>query len=761
MQNRKYELILCLAVFALYLNTACPNVYIGDNGELITAAHYLGIAHPPGYPLFSLAVKPWQLLPFGNIAFRSNVANAAFMSIALCFVFLIIQALVKSTRVAAISTLIISTFSSIWSNAVTAEVYAINALSIMAGLYFVMREIRAPRKPYILAGFFLMSIGIGNHYTAPMVLVVTIVALIIPFMGKGALRMNTLWIIVCLIMLGASLYLYLPLRSSAHPALNWGSPDTMTEFTEHVVRRQYGTLSKNPLSGSLLLSQLKEYLKSSLWQAFPWTLLSLLGLYKVIKTRNRAMTLLLVLYLVSSVGFMLILKYPTSPRGLAEIDPFFIPSYLIMGMFAAVGFNWLLRLVYRIKKRWIALSAVIIAILLNIYILINNYYKAHRQDNYIAFDYGRELLLHLPPGCVLHVEGDNAAFICAYMQMVNRMRQDVEILDINGYIFQGGYDFFLLPPAERLRIEAKLISQGHKPVFYIYPRSLDFIDGYQHLYHGATCRVVDSGYDLNGWYRALGEKKMVFGLRNLHDKRVYIDFIMKNLVANYLYLLAGYYANTGEEGKAAKAHLQAEEIVSDASLIGTIGAEQLGLGMVYAHLKQKSRAWQHLQLAIQRNPKLHLAYFIMGNIAYEQGELQLAQRLYEQVIEKNPKMTQALINLGNIHLDRKEYAKAIDYFKRAIRLDYHLMSAHFNLAVAYTQMGNYRAALDQYQVILNYDFNDANAHANLGNIYYITGDYDKAIKHWELSLNIDPRNINLMRNLSVLKREISRQKGGR
>ena len=39
---------------AVYLATVAPSVPPGDSGNLIVAAATLGIAHPPGYPLFAM-----------------------------------------------------------------------------------------------------------------------------------------------------------------------------------------------------------------------------------------------------------------------------------------------------------------------------------------------------------------------------------------------------------------------------------------------------------------------------------------------------------------------------------------------------------------------------------------------------------------------------------------------------------------------------------------------------------------------------------
>ena len=48
-----------------------------DAGELMAASHELGIAHPPWFPLFIMLHKfVAMVVPFGEIAFRGNLASA-------------------------------------------------------------------------------------------------------------------------------------------------------------------------------------------------------------------------------------------------------------------------------------------------------------------------------------------------------------------------------------------------------------------------------------------------------------------------------------------------------------------------------------------------------------------------------------------------------------------------------------------------------------------------------------------------------------
>src|SRR6266436_229350 len=79
-------LVLALAVFivsfALYALTLAPTVTLVDSGELILAARSLGVAHPPGFPLYVLLAHLATLVPIGNVAVRVNFASAIFAALA-------------------------------------------------------------------------------------------------------------------------------------------------------------------------------------------------------------------------------------------------------------------------------------------------------------------------------------------------------------------------------------------------------------------------------------------------------------------------------------------------------------------------------------------------------------------------------------------------------------------------------------------------------------------------------------------------------
>src|SRR3970040_1764705 len=65
---------LSLIVAAVYTTTLNPAVSFIDSGELATAAATLGIAHPTGYPLFTLLGRIIAVVPVDvPLIFKLNV----------------------------------------------------------------------------------------------------------------------------------------------------------------------------------------------------------------------------------------------------------------------------------------------------------------------------------------------------------------------------------------------------------------------------------------------------------------------------------------------------------------------------------------------------------------------------------------------------------------------------------------------------------------------------------------------------------------
>src|SRR2546430_8889196 len=83
-----------LAALLLYSWTLAPTVTPTDSGELIVAARGLGIAHPPGVPLWVMLAHLASLVPLGNVAVRINFSSALFAALASAMLTLVVAELI-------------------------------------------------------------------------------------------------------------------------------------------------------------------------------------------------------------------------------------------------------------------------------------------------------------------------------------------------------------------------------------------------------------------------------------------------------------------------------------------------------------------------------------------------------------------------------------------------------------------------------------------------------------------------------------------
>lgn len=183
--------ILTAAIaLGVYIYTLAPSVTLEDSGELIVAASLFGVPHPPGYPLWTMS--GWlltQLLPFGSFAWRINLLSALYGATA-CGLLAMLACGSGRWLLAAVfpqlpedwrerlpffggiaAGLALAFSESMWSQAVIAEVYTLNAFFLVAVLYALFRWVVAPgRVGWLLVAVLAYCLGMTNHHTLMLML---------------------------------------------------------------------------------------------------------------------------------------------------------------------------------------------------------------------------------------------------------------------------------------------------------------------------------------------------------------------------------------------------------------------------------------------------------------------------------------------------------------------------------------------------------------------------------------------------------------
>jgi hypothetical protein len=179
-KNLIYSLIILFFSGVVYFKTLAPTVFWIDSGELATVCFSLGIAHPTGYPVYTLIGRLFSLLPLGSPVQNLNLLSLFFISFSNLFLFLVLLAifellfpeLQKSWRsyISLVSTLIFSFSPTLWSQATSNEVYALNSLLNAILFYLILSQLNlksrgklAQSDKYLYLFFFLYGLSFGNH----------------------------------------------------------------------------------------------------------------------------------------------------------------------------------------------------------------------------------------------------------------------------------------------------------------------------------------------------------------------------------------------------------------------------------------------------------------------------------------------------------------------------------------------------------------------------------------------------------------------
>ena len=111
---------VCAAALALYLRTLAPSVafLFDDSLEFQLVGYRLAVAHPTGYPLYTLLLKLFSFLPFGDVAYRANLLSAVCAALAVAIVYLAALQLTQSVFASLVAALALAVSPVFWSQAV-------------------------------------------------------------------------------------------------------------------------------------------------------------------------------------------------------------------------------------------------------------------------------------------------------------------------------------------------------------------------------------------------------------------------------------------------------------------------------------------------------------------------------------------------------------------------------------------------------------------------------------------------------------------
>ncbi len=431
-KDRAAAAALFLLSLALYVGTLAPTVatIFDDSLEFQFVLPTLGIAHPTGYPLYT--IFGWLFvhsIPLGDAAYRANLFSALGAATAVAFLYLAaVEAI--GWRPAAVAGAVALALSPVfWSQATIAEVYGWQAGLTALWLWLALRWGKG--KDDSLIPLALVTGAMLAHHRMTVLLLPALAYWL--WANRRKIRRPLEATVAGLVPLLS--YAYIPIRGMSVTSLDGTYRNTWSGFWRWVMASSYGTfLRENPFHvhytpGYFFHLWLKQFGPVGLAAG-------VLGL--VLLWKDRKTWAFLILALLANVAFAMTYR-------VADVDVFFIPSFLLFAMFVAGGVAVLNLPTPRFRTAGAALA--ILFLLQPFFIAHRDWRRMDRSGSWGVYDYATDVLSQpMPEGSkIVGLLGEQT--LIRYMQCCRGMRKDIVPLAQDD-------------PARRLALVEGLVRRG-------------------------------------------------------------------------------------------------------------------------------------------------------------------------------------------------------------------------------------------------------------------------------------------------------------
>ncbi len=410
-----YGLSIVLIAAAVYILTACRTVFVGDSGELTLALTTGGIAHPPGYPLYTIVGYLWlKLLFFLNPALAANLFSAAAAVATSLILFHLIKEFAGRHLPPIISAGLALTYAlayPVWSSATNAEVYALSGFLYAMALYMVLRFHRDGRRGSLLVAAFFCGLTLAHHYSAGVIFAALILALIY---RKDGLPIRSLIPAIIMALIPMTLYLYLFFRFDPGLPINWMAQKSMAQLWAMISGANYQQFMGTPTLGDMALFAGKTTVTSLTSFGPGLVLLAVPGIIVALMQRIRLALLILT---PAVLNLLMVATYH-----IPDYEGYLLPAVIGAVMMMAFFLEWL-------WARYRPGRAVgwIVAGLLVATPLAYNYPRCNLGDFRLAKLYGRDLLDSAGPNSIVFLKSDNGAHTALYLRYAENYRPDLQV----------------------------------------------------------------------------------------------------------------------------------------------------------------------------------------------------------------------------------------------------------------------------------------------------------------------------------------------
>lgn len=460
--KKYYAALTGLLIFLIYLITIAPTIIQIDAGELTAVQALSGIAHPTGYPLFTITGYLFSRIPLPfSTALQLNILTALWCSMGVgLFVYTSkfildnlgkfgtakkikvktvktikqkekVKASVKSspmpetikTIASAGGGIFLGLSKTFWFQSTSVEVYSMHIflisliILVLIKAYTLSVETKTAslKNPWMLLAIAL-ALGFSNHMTTLLILP----GIAYLYFSKEKANIPGIRQIGLMLLVFFSLliifYIYLPIRASQNPSINWGNPVDFERIIRHVSGKQYQVWL---FSSTEAAKKQLAYFFNNLPTEYTFTLIvSLIGLF-VSFARAKKLALFLSITIVSTIAYSI--NYDIN-----DIDSYFLLAYIMLAYLAVFG----IIKIYEIAVKHKIVVAAGLIVLLSSVEFYTNYKEVNQSNTYTFEDYTKALISSTDKNSIVFSYlWDYFVSASYYFQYVEGFRKDVAIID--------------------------------------------------------------------------------------------------------------------------------------------------------------------------------------------------------------------------------------------------------------------------------------------------------------------------------------------
>lgn|GEM_PF-4669850 len=570
--NRSILFAVLLSIFNFFYFFLNLSSYIfgGDSAEYATVLTSWGIAHPPGYPLFSLLGNFFtHILPFSNLYHKVSFISFFFSTLSSLLLFYFLTDLKINPFISFFAVVFYLSLLPIWIYGVVPEVFSLAIFLIILQIYSLFKLKKTNKN--IWASLFFLSIGlsVAHHHLFLFYLPGYLYFL---FKNKNSLKIikknfkkNLFFLLI-----GLSVYLYVPITVYLNKVIDYENILTLEGFFRLITRASYGTFKAHAYASSDFLNRFYDIFSLFVFYLHDFKLLGIFfiffGIFNLFY-KNRFLFWFFCLSYLSIIFFFFYANFSVGGSfSLATYERFLYLFYFSSIFFFTFGLQGIFNLIKKIEafsnKKIILKFAYFCFFFLVINLLYRNVKKnlpiiKFIKETPIFKNYANHLMNLPKQKSVVFLHGDNNVFLMRHFQDIygeNKQsifltpfflqkehlkkwilsryaekpffpKSSLEITDLQDFIeknYQRGFLIFSDKPYQF----GKWVP--YKLLWQYYPDEKKF--------NKEKWEILKLNYDFfknNRFIKLTGEEKNIIFLKNLEDVYAekiynYIDFLILN-----------------------------------------------------------------------------------------------------------------------------------------------------------------------------------------------------------------------------------------